>query len=371
MLTTTVRDQILAEAERLRGIPYRMVPPPDGVNTLDCSLFVWTALRNAGLPFPPGVRTAEQIRQACVPISFDDVEPGDLLFFEHTYEPDAPHGPDGRIASHVGLSLGKGTRRMWDCHESDEGTGLPGVGVTDISTPYWQEKLFEARRSPRLVGSAGGNGQVESNPGGSAFRLITDGVRLRAQPGTSQPILIENLGAGTVVTAVDDQLISRDNHQWRHVRTADGTVGFVAAEFLGPVGVVPPGILSIADLYALVRSRGAEPVLDRIMVAGALTESGGNPRAIGDNGHSAGLWQMHDAGLGAGMTLEQRMDPVTACDRMLPEYRSTFLHFSAQGLDGEDLAAQTYLFTERPFQFDTPGSDADVNFRSKWRQAVI
>jgi hypothetical protein len=56
---------------------------------------------------------------------------------------------------------------------------------------------------------------------------------------------------------------------------------------------------------------------------------------------------------------------------MLPEYRSTFKHFSAQGLGGEALAAQTYLFTERPFQFDLPGSAADVKFRDKWHEAAI
>ena len=150
-----------------------------------------------------------------------------------------------------------------------------------------------------------------------------------------------------------------------------GIVGYVAAEFLGPSDVVPPGILSVSDLYDLVRGRGAEPRIDRIMVAAALTESGGNPHAIGDDGHSAGLWQMHDRGLGAGMTLEQRMDPVIACDRMLPEFRSTFRHFSVQGLAGEELAAKTYLFTERPFQFDVPGSAADVKFRGKWHEAAI
>lgn len=454
MPTTAVESAILTEAAKLKGIPYRMVPPPDGVNNLDCSLFVWTVLRNAGLPLPPGVRTAEQIRQACVRIDFNDVEPGDLVFFEHTYEPDAPPGPDGRIASHVGFSQGRGTLRMWDSHASDGDSGPPGVGETDISTLYWQEKIFEARRAPRMASAAvaassapgaqrfrlttdgvrmraaagtaqpilvenlgagtivtavddtlvsangfqwrhvktadgtvgfvaaqflerlglrpgDGDNRNGADSGGTRFRLITGGVRLRAGRGTSQPILVENLGIGTIVTAVDDSLETVEGHQWRHVKTAAGIVGFVAAEFLGSPDVVPPGVLSIQDLYDLVRGRGAEPKIDRIMVAAALTESEGDPHTIGDNGHSAGLWQMHDGGLGAGMTLEQRMNPVIACDRMLPEFRSTFHHFSVQGLSGEDLAAKTYLFTERPFQFDVPGSAADVRFRGKWRLAVL
>src|SRR5689334_9386543 len=30
------RDRLLAEAQRLKGTPYRISPPPDGVNNLDC-----------------------------------------------------------------------------------------------------------------------------------------------------------------------------------------------------------------------------------------------------------------------------------------------------------------------------------------------
>jgi hypothetical protein len=56
---------------------------------------------------------------------------------------------------------------------------------------------------------------------------------------------------------------------------------------------------------------------------------------------------------------------------MLPEFRRTFNRFSGQGLGSEDLAARTYLFTERPVEFDRPGSAADVHFRGKWRVAVI
>jgi hypothetical protein len=81
---------------------------------------------------------------------------------------------------------------------------------------------------------------ASSEPGRAGdYRLTEGGVRLRAAPGTSGPIRVEDLGAGTVVTAVDDQVVSGDGHQWRHVRTAGGTVGFVAAEFLVQIGPGP------------------------------------------------------------------------------------------------------------------------------------
>ena len=142
------RRRIIAQAQARQGIPYRLDPPPDGVHTLDCSLFVLQVLSGAGVPLSAGVRTAEQIRQATVPVAFADVLPGDLLFFEGTYVPSEPPAKDGHVASHVGISLGAGTRRMWDANEAH------GVGLTDLSTDYWQSKLFEARRPPGLANDA-------------------------------------------------------------------------------------------------------------------------------------------------------------------------------------------------------------------------
>jgi hypothetical protein len=138
----TLRDDILAQAHARQGLTYRLDPPPDGITTTDCSLLVRDSVRSAGAGNLP--RTAEQQRQACTLIGWDDVKPGDLLFFEHTYDAAGPAGPDGKIASHVGFSMGRGTKRMFDAHERDG----PDVGITDISTDYWQEHLFEARRIP-------------------------------------------------------------------------------------------------------------------------------------------------------------------------------------------------------------------------------
>lgn len=144
-----IRDEIINQARALEGMAYRLDPPPDGVNNIDCSLFVLKVLSAAGIPLPPGVRTAEQIRQACVPVGWADVLPGDLLFFEHTYDVSEAAGPDGNVASHIGISLGAGTRRMWDANEAH------GVGETFIGTDYWQGHLFEARRPPGLADAAG------------------------------------------------------------------------------------------------------------------------------------------------------------------------------------------------------------------------
>jgi hypothetical protein len=132
---------VLEVAAQRNGIPYGLPPDPRGISSIDCSLYVVLTFRDAGLPFPPGVRTAEQIRQRCTPVAFGAAQPGDLLFFEHTYEPAEAPGPDGHVASHVGISLGTGSRQMWDAND-----GRGNVGITNITTDYWQEHIFQAAR---------------------------------------------------------------------------------------------------------------------------------------------------------------------------------------------------------------------------------
>lgn len=143
------REDILALAPTYDLIPYQLDPPPNGVTGIDCSLYVLAVYNDAGIPFH-GVRTAEQIRQVCVPIPWTDVLPGDLLFFENTYDAGAPSS-DGHIASHIGISLGAGTGKMWDAHERENSPDA--VGLTTINpSDYWQSHIFEARRAPQLAG---------------------------------------------------------------------------------------------------------------------------------------------------------------------------------------------------------------------------
>lgn len=124
--------------------------------------------------------------------------------------------------------------------------------------------------------------------------------------------------------------------------------------------------LNTAQLYELVRRHHAEPFLDRIMVAAALTESGGETTAEGDHGHSCGLWQLHDQGLGVGMSKADRFDPDKSCERILPEFRRVFRRWQTAGRTGEDLAVRTYLWTERPFDFQNLDSAAARRFREQW-----
>jgi cell wall-associated NlpC family hydrolase len=117
------------------------MPPYAG--SFDCSSYVLQVFTDVGAPFPPGIRTAEQERQACTLIPWEHVAPGDLLFFENTYTPSEGLGPDGHVASHVGISLGAGTQSMWNAVE-------PAVKQSDIGVAYWQDRLLSAGRPRHL-----------------------------------------------------------------------------------------------------------------------------------------------------------------------------------------------------------------------------
>lgn len=245
-MPTTTGAEILDAAAQRRGIRYRLPPDPSGTTSLDCSLFIVLTYRDAGCGIPGGARTAEQIRQACQPIDRSEMQAGDLLFFENTYQPAGPPGPDGKIASHVGIAIDGTGQQMWDCHASNDNTDLPGVGITAINQYYWAPKLFDVRRAPG-VGDAQGDGDFLRaplrGPSGPTFRVTTAGLRLRSGPQSDAQILIADLGTGSVVTAVDDQLVASDDNRWRHVRASDGTVGWAAAGYLQQIGgetVTPP-----------------------------------------------------------------------------------------------------------------------------------
>ena len=62
-----------------------------------------------------------------------------------------------------------------------------------------------------------------------------------------------------------------------------------------------------AEIFdAVEKEAGWNGVPGPEVLAVMMAESGGNPGAIGDSGHSIGLWQLHDAGAGAHMSDDDR-----------------------------------------------------------------
>lgn len=75
-----------------------------------------------------------------------------------------------------------------------------------------------------------------------------------------------------------------------------------------------------------------------------LAESGGDPHAVGDNGHSVGLFQLHDQGYGYGMG-DLRFDPEANADRAARGLAEAWHACIAAGYTGEYLARAAYDYS--------------------------
>ena len=118
---------MIAEAEKYLGREYVWggSNPSTG---FDCSGFVCWVINHTG--WHVGRTTAQGLRKICTQISQDEAQPGDLIFFQGTY--DTPG------ASHVGIYVGNGM--MIHC-------GNP-ISYTSVTTKYWQNHFLCYGRLP-------------------------------------------------------------------------------------------------------------------------------------------------------------------------------------------------------------------------------
>lgn len=120
---------MIEEAEKYLGYAYVWggSSPSTG---FDCSGYVSWVINNCNNGWSVGRQTANGLLNLCTVVSASEAQPGDLVFFEGTY--------DTSGASHVGIYVGDGM--MIHC-------GNP-IQYTSIETSYWQEHLLCFGRLP-------------------------------------------------------------------------------------------------------------------------------------------------------------------------------------------------------------------------------
>ena len=121
--------RMIREAEKYLGYPY-VWGGSSPATSFDCSGFVSWVVNNCGNGWNYGRLNAEGLRRATAYVYPEDARPGDLVFFQGTY--------DTAGASHCGIYVGDGM--MIHC-------GNP-IQYTNINSPYWQTHFYQFGRLP-------------------------------------------------------------------------------------------------------------------------------------------------------------------------------------------------------------------------------
>lgn len=122
-LSDTRFANMIREAEKYLGYPY-VWGGSSPETSFDCSGFVCWVINHCGNGWNVGRTTAEGLRQMCSYVAPSEAKPGDIIFFQGTY--------DTAGASHVAIYVGNG--KMIHC-------GNP-IQYANINTSYWQNHFY-------------------------------------------------------------------------------------------------------------------------------------------------------------------------------------------------------------------------------------
>ena len=119
---------MISEAEKYIGYPY-VWGGSNPQTSFDCSGFVSWVINHSG--WDVGRLGVDGLYSLCTPVSSSAVCPGDLVFYNYTY--------DGLPRSHVGIYIGNGNAIQCDD---------PGVEIISLSSSYWQGHFDSFGRLP-------------------------------------------------------------------------------------------------------------------------------------------------------------------------------------------------------------------------------
>lgn len=122
-LTDEKFRKMITEAEKYLGYPY-VWGGSSPSTSFDCSGFVSWVINHCGNGWNVGRQTANGLMGKCDIIPKSEAKPGDLIFFQKTYNTSG--------ASHVGIYVGNGM--MIHC-------GNP-ISYASIETSYWQQHYY-------------------------------------------------------------------------------------------------------------------------------------------------------------------------------------------------------------------------------------
>ena len=129
--TPSQSNKIVSSAKNYLGMPYVWGGESVSEGGMDCSGFVYNALKDAG--YKVDRTTAQGYRSYGKVVSKSDMQPGDLIFFGKNND-----------ASHIGIYLGNG-QMIHSSGGSKNTKSNPGKGVSITNVDY-RNDFLEARR---------------------------------------------------------------------------------------------------------------------------------------------------------------------------------------------------------------------------------
>lgn len=129
--TSKTGNTIADAAQKYIGTPYVWGGESMDEGGMDCSGFVYNALKDAG--YNVGRTTAQGYRSGGTKVSKSEMQPGDLIFY----------GKNGE-ASHIGIYIGNG-QMIHSSGGSKNTKANPGKGVSVVNVDH-RSDFLEARR---------------------------------------------------------------------------------------------------------------------------------------------------------------------------------------------------------------------------------
>ena len=129
---TQTGNSIADSAQSYLGTPYVWGGESMEEGGMDCSGFVYNALKDAG--YNVGRTTAQGYRSQGTVVSKSEMQPGDLIFF----------GSNPNDASHIGIYIGNG-QMIHSAGGSKNTKNNPGKGVSIVNVDH-RSDFLEARR---------------------------------------------------------------------------------------------------------------------------------------------------------------------------------------------------------------------------------